>query len=146
MTKKKNKFSIYWIYLILGLGLIVFQLYMGQDEKSSVKLQTLLNIADSSGVDNVIMVNEKSAEFHLNKKGLALVKKSKNKEKGICFNLATSYGRNSQKNSHGRSFLEMTKLNRDFESLDKTPITQTCKHKQAKQPTNQQTNTLTTKI
>ncbi len=80
MTKKKNKFSIYWIYLILGLGLIVFQLYMGQDEKSSVKLQTLLNIADSSGVDNVIMVNEKSAEFHLNKKGLALVKKSKNKE------------------------------------------------------------------
>jgi len=80
MTKKKNNFSIYWIYALLAIGLIAFQLYMGQSEKSTVKLQTLLNIADSSGVDNVVMINEKSAEFHLNKKGIALVKKSKEKD------------------------------------------------------------------
>ena len=64
----------------MGVGLIAFQLYMGQSEKSTVKLQTLLNIADSSGVDNVVMINEKSAEFHLNKKGIALVKNSKEKD------------------------------------------------------------------
>ena len=80
MAKKKNNFSIYWIYPLLGAGLIAFQLYMGQTEKSTVKLQTLLNIADSSGVDNVNMINEKSAEFYLNKKGIALVKSSKDKE------------------------------------------------------------------
>ena len=67
MAKKKNNFSIYWIYAILGVGLIAFQLYMGKSERESVKMQTLLEIADNSGVDNVTIINEKSAEFHLNK-------------------------------------------------------------------------------
>jgi cell division protease FtsH len=43
-------------------------------------MQTLLEIADNSGVDNVVIINEKSAEFHLNKEGLELVKKSENAE------------------------------------------------------------------
>ena len=80
MAKKKNNFSIYWIYAILGVGLIAFQLYMGKSERESVKMQTLLEIADNSGVDNVVIINEKSAEFHLNKEGLELVKKSENAE------------------------------------------------------------------
>ena len=69
MTKKKNNFSIYWIYAALGVGLIAFQLFMGQSERSTVKMQTLLDIADSSGVNSVVIINDKSAEFHLNKKG-----------------------------------------------------------------------------
>lgn len=80
MAKKKNNFSIYWIYALLGVGLIAFQLYMGKSERESVKMQTLLEIADNSGVDNVVIINEKSAEFHLNKEGLELVKKSENAE------------------------------------------------------------------
>ena len=80
MAKKKNNFSIYWIYAILGVGLIAFQLYMGKSERESVKMKTLLEIADNSGVDNVVIINEKSAEFHLNKEGLELVKKSENAE------------------------------------------------------------------
>ena len=80
MAKKKNNFSIYWIYAILGVGLIAFQLYMGKSERESVKMQTLLEIADNSGVDNVTIINEKSAEFHLNKEGLELVKKSEDAE------------------------------------------------------------------
>lgn len=80
MEKKKNNFSIYWIYAILGVGLIAFQLYMGKSERESVKMQTLLEIADNSGVDNVTIINEKSAEFHLNKEGLELVKKSEDAE------------------------------------------------------------------
>ncbi len=80
MAKKKNNFSIYWIYAILGVGLIAFQLYMGKSERESVKMQTLLEIADNAGVDNVTIINEKSAEFHLNKEGLELVKKSEDAE------------------------------------------------------------------
>ena len=61
MTKKKNNFSIYWIYAALGVGLIAFQLFMGQSERSTVKMQTLLDIADSSGVNSVVIINKESA-------------------------------------------------------------------------------------
>ena len=80
MANKKSNFSIYWIYAILGVGLIAFQLYMGKSDRASVKMQTLLEIADDAGVDNVIIINEKSAEFRLNKEGLDLVKKSDDAE------------------------------------------------------------------
>ena len=72
MANKKNNFSIYWIYGLLGVALIAFQFYSGQTEHSAVKMQTLLDIADESGVENVVIINEKSAEFHLNKKEFKL--------------------------------------------------------------------------
>ena len=80
MTKKKNNFSIYWIYAILGVGLIAFQLFMGKKDHSSVKIQSLLEIADESGVKNVVIINEKSVEFQLNSNGVDFVKKSDNKD------------------------------------------------------------------
>ena len=80
MTKNKNNFSIYWIYAILGVGLIAFQLFMGKKDHSSVKIQSLLEIADESGVKNVVIINEKSVEFQLNSNGVDFVKKSDNKD------------------------------------------------------------------
>ena len=80
MTKNKNNFSIYWIYAILGVGLIAFQLFMGKKDLSSVKIQSLLEIADESGVKNVVIINEKSVEFQLNSNGVDFVKKSDNKD------------------------------------------------------------------
>ena len=80
MANKKNNFSIYWIYAILGVGLIAFQLFMGKEERSSVKIQSLLEIADESGVQNVVIINEKSVEFQLNAEGVDFIKKSENKE------------------------------------------------------------------
>ena len=80
MANKKNNFSIYWIYAVLGVGLIAFQLFMGKEERSSVKIQSLLEIADESGVQNVVIINEKSVEFQLNSEGVDFVKKTENKE------------------------------------------------------------------
>ncbi|MBL6668239.1 MAG: ATP-dependent zinc metalloprotease FtsH [Crocinitomicaceae bacterium] len=80
MANKKNNFSIYWIYAILGVSLIAFQLFMGKTERSSVKIQSLLEIADESGVQNVVIINEKSVEFQLNSEGVDFVKKSEKKE------------------------------------------------------------------
>ena len=80
MANKKNNFSIYWIYAILGVGLIAFQLFMGKTDRSSVKIQSLLEIADESGVKNVVIINEKSVEFQLNSNGVDFVKKSDNKD------------------------------------------------------------------
>ena len=80
MANKKNNFSIYWIYAVLGVGLIAFQLFMGKTERSSVKIQSLFEIADESGVQNVVIINEKSVEFQLNSEGVDFVKKSDNKD------------------------------------------------------------------
>ena len=87
MAKKKNNFSIYWVYALLGVGLIAFQLYMGQTEQTKVETTQLLTIADitksdttESGVGQVTIVNRENspfAEFNLNKVGIDSVLNSK---------------------------------------------------------------------
>ena len=87
MAKKKNNFSIYWVYALLGVGLIAFQLYMGQTEQTNVETTQLLTIADitntdttTSGVGQVTIINRENspyAEFHLNKVGVDSVLNSK---------------------------------------------------------------------
>ena len=85
MAKKKNNFSIYWVYALLGVGLIAFQLYMGQGEKTNVETTQLLTIADTTirGVDQVTIINRENsptAEFNLNKIGVDSVLKSKDEQ------------------------------------------------------------------
>jgi ATP-dependent metalloprotease FtsH len=87
MAKKKNNFSIYWVYALLGVGLIAFQLYMGQTEQTNVETTQLLTIADitntdttTSGVGQVTIINRENspyAEFRLNKVGVDSVLNSK---------------------------------------------------------------------
>ena len=87
MAKKKNNFSIYWVYALLGVGLIAFQLYMGQTEQTHVETTQLETIADitktdsaESGVKQVTIVNRENspyAEFQLNKAGIDSVLNSK---------------------------------------------------------------------
>ncbi len=87
MAKKKNNFSIYWVYALLGVGLIAFQLYMGQTEQTNVETTQLETIADitktdsaESGVRQVTIVNRENspyAEFQLNKAGIDSVLNSK---------------------------------------------------------------------
>ena len=86
MAKKKNNFSIYWIYALLGVSIIAFQLYSGQTEKTKVDQDQLMTIADSTyaGVDRVTIINraspDASAEFSLNKEGVKKILDSKNED------------------------------------------------------------------
>ncbi len=90
MAKKKNNFSIYWVYALLGVGLIAFQLYMGQTEQTNVETTQLEIVAEmtkkdstSSGVGLVTIYNRQNspfAEFSLNKTGIDSVLNSKNSE------------------------------------------------------------------
>ena len=87
MAKKKNNFSIYWVYALLGVGLIAFQLFMGQTEESEVETNQLLSLAKltkidstSSGIGNITFFNRQNspfAEFQLNKAGIDSVLNSK---------------------------------------------------------------------
>ena len=83
MAKKKNNFSIYWIYALLAVGLIAFQMYMGQSHKNeadSGQLEELFMDSTFRGVDEVTIVNRENApfaEFKLNKEGVDTVMNSK---------------------------------------------------------------------
>ena len=83
MAKKKNNFSIYWIYAVLAVGLIAFQMYMGQSHKHTAdggQLEALFMDSTFKGVDEVTIVNRENApfaEFKLNKEGVDTVMNSK---------------------------------------------------------------------
>ena len=75
--KKKNPFSIYWIYAALGVALIAFQIYMNTGGHATIKYrETFFELVDKQGVKNVKIVNQSHAEFKLTAKGIELVKKA----------------------------------------------------------------------
>jgi len=75
---KKGSFSVYWIYAILGVCLIAFQLYMSGDSQVSISdKKTLFSLIEAKGVRKIEIINEKSAEFYLTKEGVAFVNSMK---------------------------------------------------------------------
>ena len=64
----------------LALDLSPFNCIWESLNESLLKCKHYLKLQTTAGVDNVTIINEKSAEFHLNKEGLELVKKSEDAE------------------------------------------------------------------
>lgn len=79
--KRKNPFSIYWIYAILGIALIAFQIYVNSGGSSTIKYKkTLFTLIKQDGVKNLRIVNQTSVKFNLTPKGVAYVKVAKEGE------------------------------------------------------------------
>lgn len=75
---KKGGFSVYWIYGILGVALIAFQLYVSGDSHVVISSKkTLYALVEAKGVKNIEIVNQTSADFKLNKEGVAFIEKNK---------------------------------------------------------------------
>ena len=69
-NKKKNAFSVYWIYAALGIGLILFQLYYNSSGTIEIKnKQVLYTLIENNGVENLKIINKETAEFELTKQG-----------------------------------------------------------------------------
>ena len=72
MADKKNKspFSIYWIYAIIGVAIIAFQLFMNGSGKAKINTkQTFFTLVEKKGVEKVRIVNRERVEFQLNQIG-----------------------------------------------------------------------------
>jgi cell division protease FtsH len=79
--KRKNPFSIYWIYAILGVALIAAEIYWNSGSRATInKKSTLMELIDQQGVKNVKIVNQSYCEFELTSKGIKLVNQSKTGE------------------------------------------------------------------
>ena len=80
---KKGGFSVYWIYAILGVCLIAFQLYISSDSHVSIlSKDTLFELVKAKGVKKIEIVNQTSVDFRLSKGGIDLVKKLKKSRGG----------------------------------------------------------------
>jgi len=75
---KKGGFSVYWIYAILGVSLIAFQLFVSGDTHVSISSKkTLYSLVDGHGIKKIEIVNQTSVDFYLNKEGINFVNKQK---------------------------------------------------------------------
>ena len=76
-NNKKSPFSIYYIYAIIGVAIIAFQLFMngGSETKINTK-QTFLTLVEKKGVQKVRIINREKVKFELNQTGLQLVSNS----------------------------------------------------------------------
>lgn len=69
-NKKKNPFSIYWIYAIIGVAIIGFQLFMSSAGRIPVKYQsTFFELAEKGFVEDAKLVNKVRVDFSINKDG-----------------------------------------------------------------------------
>jgi len=76
-NKKKSPFSIYWIYAIIGIALIGFQLFMGSTSSVSVKSEEIFfDLAKQGFVDEAFIVNSDHVDFKISEDGLKYISES----------------------------------------------------------------------
>ncbi len=76
-NKKKSPFSIYWIYAVIGLAIIGFNLFMSTSSNVSLKSEdTFFELAKNNYVTDVSLVNRVRVDFKLTPEGEDYVKKS----------------------------------------------------------------------
>lgn len=115
-NKKKNPFSIYWIYAALGAALIGFNLYLSSGSSAKIQYrETFRELLAHHGVRNVKIINHETAEFQLTADGLKFIKEAKGGELG---NINKSISKISEDKAKNLTFeLENIGDNSNFEKL-----------------------------
>lgn len=80
--KKKNPFSVYWIYGVAVVALIAFQFYWGSSSPVQIKSQaTFFEMAEKGMIEKVYIVNNERVDFKLTEVGKEEIKKATKGEK-----------------------------------------------------------------
>ena len=80
--KKKNPFSVYWIYGVAVVALIAFQFYWGSSSPVQIKSQaTFFDMAEKGMIAKVYIVNNERVDFKLTEVGKEEIKKATKGEK-----------------------------------------------------------------
>ncbi len=79
--KKKSPFSVYWIYAIVGVALIAFQLYSSSGGSAEIQSsKTFFAIAEKGGLENVVIINRVRVDFQLNAEGKKFIAMQKSSD------------------------------------------------------------------
>jgi cell division protease FtsH len=75
--KKKSPFSIYWIYAIIAIAIIGFQLFMSSGANATVKNEdTFIELAKEGFIDEAFLVNKIRVDFSLTSEGKDFIRNS----------------------------------------------------------------------
>jgi cell division protease FtsH len=137
-SNKKTPFSIYWVYAILGIGLIAYQYYYSSNSKIPLKTMAQFEtLADSGYVENVaIVINKLRVDVRLSKEGSEYLKETDNPQ----FKAITSYlkkNKNFRSTTQEKENLELNisdngnfekkleEINKELKAKNKQPISYT---------------------
>jgi cell division protease FtsH len=77
--KRKNPFSVYWIYIAFVLVLVSTHLYINSETTTTIKYkETLLDLVEAKGVKQIKIVNQSTARFQLRKNASTYINSRKN--------------------------------------------------------------------
>ena len=77
-NKKKSPFSIYWIYAIIGIAIIGFQLFMSSASNVTVNTEEVFySLARKGYIEDAQLVNKVRVDFELTADGITYIKSSK---------------------------------------------------------------------
>lgn len=76
-NKKKSPFSIYWIYAVIGVALIAFQLFSSTGGRIQVKYQSTFDqLAEQGYLRDVTLINKVRVDFKVSEEGKKFIKNS----------------------------------------------------------------------
>jgi ATP-dependent metalloprotease FtsH len=76
-NKRKNPFSIYWIYAIIAIGIIAFQVFLSSSGSIPVKYQSVFfNLAENGYIQDAKLVNKVRVDFTVSKDGRSFLMRS----------------------------------------------------------------------
>ena len=77
-SKKKSPFSIYWIYAVIGIAIIGFQLFMSSASNVTVNTEEVFySLARNGYIEDAQLVNKVRVDFELTADGITYLKSSK---------------------------------------------------------------------
>ena len=77
-NKKKSPFSIYWIYAVIGVAIIGFQLFMSSAGHIPVKYKsTFFDLAEKGYIQDAKIINKVRLDFTITKEGKKYLVNSK---------------------------------------------------------------------
>jgi len=104
-NKKKSPFSIYWVYAIIGVALIGFQLFSSSTGRVTLSYQSTFDqLAVQGYLTDVKLINKVRVDFKINEDGKKFIKASKD-TKFKALKEAFSKGSNTRS---GEAIFELT--------------------------------------
>jgi len=134
MTNKKNKkkvpFSIYWIYAVIAVGIIAFQIFMSNNANTTIKSEDgFYELAKQGFIDEAFLVNKVRLDFSLNSDGKDFIRSSDDSNYGTikdALNRGSSFGGNQSFSvdilDASAFTMEINKIKQELKESGKNPI------------------------
>jgi cell division protease FtsH len=128
--KKKSPFSIYWIYAIIAIAIIGFQLFMSSGANATVKNEdTFIELAKEGFIDEAFLVNKIRVDFSLTSEGKDFIRNSEETKYNLikeAINKGSQFG-GKQKFSvtildAGAFTTEVKEMNKELKSSRKNTV------------------------